>query len=72
MQPVLLAMQAQGRLRPEANTQLLSMLLVDAFILALLHGGHRDQREVLRDWQERFSLLMYGALNPDTPLRERG
>ncbi len=71
VQPVLLAMQAQGRLRPEANVQMLSVLLVDAFILALLHGGHRDQREVLRDWQERFSLLMHGALSPDTSLRER-
>ncbi|GGL04663.1 TetR/AcrR family transcriptional regulator [Deinococcus radiotolerans] len=69
VQPVLLAMQSQGRLRPEANVQMLSALLVDAFILALLHGGHRDQREVLRDWQDRFSLLMYGALAPDSAAR---
>lgn len=69
VQPVLLAMQAQGRLRPEANVQMLSILLVDAFILALLHGGHRDQREVLRDWQDRFSLLMHGALAPDSAAR---
>ncbi|ALW89373.1 TetR/AcrR family transcriptional regulator [Deinococcus actinosclerus] len=69
VQPVLLAMQAQGRLRPEANVQMLSVLLVDAFILALLHGGHRDQREVLRDWQDRFSLLMYGALAPESTAR---
>ncbi|WP_155299392.1 TetR/AcrR family transcriptional regulator [Deinococcus kurensis] len=69
VQPVLLAMQAQGRLRPEANVQMLSVLLVDAFILALLHGGHRDQREVLRDWQDRFSLLMHGALAPNSAAR---
>ncbi|UBV41766.1 TetR/AcrR family transcriptional regulator; helix-turn-helix transcriptional regulator [Deinococcus taeanensis] len=70
VQPVLIAMQHQGRLRPEANVQMLSLLLVDAFILALLHGGHRDQREVLRDWQDRFSLLMHGALAPDTAARD--
>ncbi|GAA0498912.1 TetR/AcrR family transcriptional regulator [Deinococcus depolymerans] len=66
VEPVLLAMQSQGRLRPEANVNMLSVLLVDAFILALLHGGHRDQRDVLRDWQDRFSLLMHGALAPDS------
>lgn len=64
VEPVLLAMQAQGRLRPGVDTAALSALLVDACLLALLHGGHRDQREVLRDWQDRFSLLMYGALAP--------
>ncbi|MFK7602304.1 TetR/AcrR family transcriptional regulator [Deinococcus sp. SM5_A1] len=64
VEPVLLAMQAQGRLRPDVNIAGLSALLVDACLLALLHGGHRDQREVLRDWQDRFSLLMYGALVP--------
>ncbi|GGL68390.1 TetR family transcriptional regulator [Deinococcus aerolatus] len=64
VQPMLLAMQAQGRLRPDVNVVTLSALLVDACLLALLHGGHRDQREVLRDWQDRFSLLMYGALAP--------
>ncbi len=64
VEPVLLAMQAQGRLRPDVNIATLSALLVDACLLALLHGGHRDQREVLRDWQDRFSLLMYGALAP--------
>ncbi|GGM01556.1 TetR/AcrR family transcriptional regulator [Deinococcus aerophilus] len=64
VEPVLLAMQSQGRLRPDANVATLSALLVDACLLALLHGGHRDQREVLRDWQDRFSLLMYGALAP--------
>ncbi|THF88075.1 TetR family transcriptional regulator [Deinococcus sp. KSM4-11] len=64
VEPVLLAMQHQGNLRPEANVGMLSALLVDACLLALLHGGHRDQREVQRDWQDRFSLLMYGALAP--------
>ena len=64
VEPVLLAMQTQGRLRPDVNIVTLSALLVDACLLALLHGGHRDQREVLRDWQDRFSLLMYGALTP--------
>ena len=64
VEPVLHAMRLQGHLRSDANTHLLAALLVDACLLALLHGGHRDQREVLRDWQDRFSLLMYGALAP--------
>lgn len=68
VEPVLLAMQHQGSLRPEANVGMLSALLVDACLLALLHGGHRDQREVQRDWQDRFSLLMYGALAPGAVL----
>lgn len=67
VEPVLLAMQRQGGLRPGTDTAMLSALLVDACLLALLHGGHRDQREVLRDWQDRFSLLMYGALQPERP-----
>ena len=37
--------QKLAQTRPGAR----GALLVDAFILALLHGGHRDQREVLRD-----------------------
>ncbi|PNY82287.1 TetR/AcrR family transcriptional regulator [Deinococcus koreensis] len=69
VEPVLLAMQTQGRLRPEANVSMLSVLFVDACLLALLHGGHRDQREVLRDWQERFSLLMYGVMAPQSAAR---
>lgn len=72
VEPVLLAMQSQGRLRPEANVTTLSALLVDACLLALLHGGHRDQREVLRDWQDRFSLLMYGALAAGPGLTDGG
>lgn len=71
VEPVLLAMQAQGRLRPEVNVAGLSALLVDACLLALLHGGHRDQREVLRDWQDRFSLLMSGALAPGAAVEGR-
>lgn len=70
VEPVLIAMQHQGRLRPDANTSMLSALLVDACLLALLHGGHRDQRDVLRDWQDRFSLLMYGALAPGQSVKE--
>lgn len=70
VEPVLLAMQRQGGLRPGADTSMLSALLVDACLLALLHGGHRDQREVLRDWQDRFSLIMYGALSPGVQLRD--
>ncbi|MFC5847678.1 TetR/AcrR family transcriptional regulator [Deinococcus petrolearius] len=68
VEPVLHAMRLQGHLRSDANTHLLAALLVDACLLALLHGGHRDQREVLRDWQDRFSLLMYGALAPSAAL----
>ncbi|AFD25793.1 TetR/AcrR family transcriptional regulator [Deinococcus gobiensis] len=68
VEPVLHAMRLQGHLRSDANTHLLASLLVDACLLALLHGGHRDQREVLRDWQDRFSLLMYGALAPGVTL----
>lgn len=64
VEPVLLAMRRQGNLRPDADTRLLAAMFVDACLLALLHGGHRDQREVLRDWQERFTLLMHGALAP--------
>lgn len=68
VEPVLHAMRMQGHLRSDANTHLLAALLVDACLLALLHGGHRNQREVLRDWQDRFSLLMYGALAPGVTL----
>jgi AcrR family transcriptional regulator len=64
VEPVLIAMRDRGALRDGVNTHLLSALLVDACLLALLHGGHRDQREVLRDWQDRFSLLLHGALAP--------
>ncbi|MBB5233450.1 TetR/AcrR family transcriptional regulator [Deinococcus budaensis] len=65
VEPVLIAMRDRGALRDGVNTHLLGTLLVDACLLALLHGGHRDQREVLRDWQDRFSLLLHGALVPD-------
>lgn len=68
VEPVITAMQAQGHLRPQLNSNLISSLLVDACLLALLHGGHRDQREVLRDWQDRFSLIMHGVLAPDVQL----
>ncbi|SEI71260.1 transcriptional regulator, TetR family [Deinococcus reticulitermitis] len=68
VEPVLSAMRTQGRLRPDADTRFLAALLVDACLMSLLHGGHRDQREVLRDWQDRFSLLMHGALAPGATL----
>lgn len=68
VEPVLLAMRRQGSIRPDADTRLLAALFVDACLLALLHGGHRDQREVLRDWQDRFTLLMQGALAPGQTL----
>lgn len=64
VEPVLIAMRHQGHIRPDTNTQFLASLFVDACLLALLHGGHRNQREVLRDWQDRFTLIMHGALAP--------
>jgi AcrR family transcriptional regulator len=64
VEPVLIAMRHQGHIRPDTNTQFLASLFVDACLLALLHGGHRNQREVLRDWQDRFTLIMNGALAP--------
>ncbi len=64
VEPVLVAMRDRGTLRDGINTHLLSALLVDACLLALLHGGHRNQREVLHDWQDRFSLLLHGTLAP--------
>lgn len=70
VEPPLRAMQMQGHLRAGADTHLLASLFVDACLLALLHGGHQDQSEVLRDWQERFSFLMQGALSPGVTLRQ--
>lgn len=67
VEPVLSAMRQQGKLRPDADTRFLAALLVDACLMSLLHGGHRNQREVLGDWQDRFSLLMHGALAPNAP-----
>ena len=64
VEPVLSAMRQQGKLRPDADTRFLAALLVDACLMSLLHGGHRNQREVLLDWHDRFSLLMHGALQP--------
>lgn len=67
VEPVLLAMQRGGHLRPGLDVTHLSVLLVDACLLSLLHGGHRTQREVMQDWQERFSLLLHGALSDPGP-----
>ena len=64
VEPVLIAMRDRGVLRDGVDTRMAGALLVDACLLALLHGGHRDQREVLRDWQDRFSLILHGALAP--------
>ncbi|WP_291424503.1 TetR/AcrR family transcriptional regulator [Deinococcus sp.] len=68
VEPVLSAMRDQRHLHRDADTRLLAALFVDACLLALMHGGYRDQREVLRDWQDRFSLLMHGALAPGVKL----
>ncbi|MDB5044614.1 MAG: TetR family transcriptional regulator [Deinococcus sp.] len=68
VEPVLIAMRHQGHIRPDTNIQFLASLFVDACLLALLHGGHRNQREVLRDWQDRFTLIMQGALAPGLTL----
>lgn len=65
VEPVLSAMKAQGKLRPDADTRFLAALLVDACLMSLLHGAHHSQNEVLQDWQDRFSLLMGGALLPE-------
>ena len=70
IEPVLSAMRRQGHLRPDADTRLLAALFVDACLMALLHGGYRNKREVLHDWQDRFTLLMHGALAPGKTLRE--
>lgn len=72
VEPVLLAMRGQGHIRADTDTKLLAALFVDACLLALLHGGYRDQREVLRDWQDRFTLLMQGALAPGLSLKQIG
>lgn len=60
VETTLRAMQTQGHVRAGADTHLLATLLVDVCLLALLHGNHRTQHEVLSDWQERFSVLMQG------------
>lgn len=70
VEPVLIAMRGQGHIRADTDTRLLAALFVDACLLALLHGGYRDQREVLRDWQDRFTLLMQGALAPGLSLKD--
>ena len=70
VEPVLRAMQQSGHLRPGLNVAHLSGVLVDTCLMSLLHGNHRTQREVLLDWQERFSLLRYGALSPGRSLNE--
>ena len=72
VEPVLSAMKAQGKLRADADTRFLAALLVDSYLMSLIHGGHRTQREVLTDWQDRFSLLMHGALVSPLPAPHTG
>lgn len=62
VKPVLLSMQQRGELREEVDVQVLSDLLVDSCLLALLQGHHRTPEEVQRDWQDRLELLLSGAL----------
>lgn len=69
IEPVLQAMYRQGHIRPDADIRLLATLFVDACLLALLQGSHRNQHEVLHDWQDRFSLIMQGALTPEAATR---
>lgn len=70
VEPVLIALRDRGALRDGVDTRMAGALLVDACLIALLHGGHRDQREVLRDWQDRFSLILHGALAPGVSVGE--
>lgn len=69
IEPVLQAMRCQGHIRPDADIRLLATLFVDACLLALLQGSHRNQGEVLNDWQDRFALIMHGALTPEATMQ---
>lgn len=60
--PVLLSMQQRGELRDGVDLRVLSDLLVDSCLLALLQGQHLTPEEVQRDWQDRLELLLHGAL----------
>ncbi|MFC6618067.1 TetR/AcrR family transcriptional regulator [Deinococcus radiophilus] len=60
--PVLLSMQRRGELREGVDLRVLSDLVVDSCLLALLQGQHRTPEEVQRDWEDRLSLLLSGAL----------
>nr|WP_326493025.1 TetR/AcrR family transcriptional regulator [Deinococcus sp. SL84] len=60
--PVLLSMQQRGELRDGVDLRVLSDLLVDSCLLALLQGPHLTPEEVQRDWQDRLELLLHGAL----------
>ncbi|GHF92900.1 TetR family transcriptional regulator [Deinococcus piscis] len=60
--PVLLSMQQRGELREGMDLRVLSDLLVDSCLLALLQGQHLTPEEVQRDWQDRLELLLHGAL----------
>lgn len=60
--PVLLSMQERGQLREDVELRVLSDLIVDSCLLALLQGHHRTAEEVQRDWQGRLELLLHGVL----------
>lgn len=60
--PVLLSMQERGQLRENVDLHILSDLVVDSCLLALLQGQHRTPEEVQRDWQGRLELLLNGIL----------
>ena len=72
VEPVLSAMRLQGKLRPDADTRFLAALLVDSCLMSLLHGNHRDKNDVMSDWQDRFSLLLLGALAPEAEAGVKG
>lgn len=65
--PVLLSMQRRGELREGTDLRVLSDLLADSCLLALLQGQHRTPEEVQRDWQDRLELLLRGALREGQP-----
>lgn len=65
VKPVLLAMRRRGDLCEDADLELLSQLLVDSCLMALWHGHHHTKEEVQRDWLDRLSLILGGALRRD-------
>ncbi|MFC6590603.1 TetR/AcrR family transcriptional regulator [Deinococcus lacus] len=67
VEPVLVAMRDRGMLREGVSLPLLSTLLVDSCLMALIHGEHRTQKELLADWQDRLGLVLGGVLVRGTP-----
>lgn len=66
--PVLQSMRERGQLRSNLDLRMLSQLMVDTCLLALLQGSHRTPEEVEQDWQDRLSLLLGGVLRPGCTL----